>query len=155
DRDGTRLAATFRVADHLSRRDRPAQLLGQLDFQLVIDRVNCAGGDLFLDRFIHDGVSVAEDDRADAADPINVLVAVHVPEARPLAPRCVDWRNAIGKAARPAADQLRGAGYPFQRSMIKLQGTANGVNSAHRARICANGRSGAATPTRGLPRPDP
>src|SRR4051812_21356607 len=74
DGDGTRLSATLGITRHLGAGDGPGQLLGELDLQLMVDRIRGAAGDLLADGLIDRRVAVAEDDRADAADPVDIFV---------------------------------------------------------------------------------
>src|SRR5262249_51729719 len=126
---GAGLPAALGVAHHLGAGDGPAQLLGQLDLQLVVDRVDGARGDLPAHRLVHDGVAVAEDDGADARGPVDVLVPIDVSEARPAGAGGVDGRDAAGVARRPAADQLGAAGDQLQAPAVQghRAGDAAGV----------------------------
>ena len=105
----TGFAAALRITDHLRARNRATQFFGQFDFQFMVDRVDRAGRDLLADGLVHHGIGVSQQDRPDAADPVDVLEAIDIPEPRSLGARRVDRRHAIGHATRPAADQLRGS----------------------------------------------
>src|SRR5262249_30314284 len=64
----------------------------------------------------------AKDDGPDAADPVDVLVAVDVPETCPPGAAGKDRRDAIGITGRPPADQLRAAGDQFQGPAVEVVG---------------------------------
>ncbi len=101
-----RFAATFRVTHHLRARYRRAQRFGQLNFQLMVDRIHRAQGNLSTDRLIDHWIGVAQQDRTDATDPVDVLEAIEVPEPRAARPHRIDRRHTIRHSAGPTADQL-------------------------------------------------
>ena len=114
DRAHRRLGPRRGHAQHVDAGHPPGDQLGQLD--LARGRRAVAGPQLRggRDGRDHVGMRVAEDHRAPGADEVDVDVAVHVEDLRPLGPLDED-RVAADRAHRahggvdPARQQLRGA----------------------------------------------
>ena len=121
-RHGAGLAPALGVAHHLRRRHQAHQHLGQLHRRLVDDGVDGAALDLLLHGGVDHVVGVAQHDRAHGAEPVDVLVAVHVPDAAALGALGVDRADAEGGPRGTAADQLRGAGDETAGAFVDLQG---------------------------------
>ena len=113
-RDSAGLATALGIAHHLGARDRADQLLGQLDLPLVVEGIDGARVNPLLDGSVHYVIGIAQDDGPHGAHPIEELVAIHVPDPRALGPGRIDGADTVGKARRPPADELRGAGNEVQ-----------------------------------------
>ena len=82
-----RVRAVLAEPDHLGRRDDLLQQLGELDLELTREAVDDTLVELRTDRRIDVGVAVAEHDRQQTADEIDIFIAVDVPDpsAAPMA----------------------------------------------------------------------
>ncbi len=118
NRDGARLAAALGISNHLGTGDRANKFLSKLNFEFVIDGCRHDAIDLFMERLIDDRVGLNQDDRADAADPVDILVAVDVPEPCPLRTLGIDRRDAISVARRSSANQLRAPWNELKRPLV-------------------------------------
>ena len=67
-------------------------------------------------------VGMAEDDGSDSVHPVDVLVAVHVDEPRPLGVIGVYRTDRMREAAGPPADELRLAGDKLLGAVIEIEG---------------------------------
>ena len=84
DGHGAGLAAALGVAHHLRAGDGVDQQLGKVDLQRAVQGEEAALVDLLPHRAVDHVVGMAEDDRRHRIHPVDVLVAVHVDEPRPL-----------------------------------------------------------------------
>ena len=109
-RNGTGLAAALAVAHHFRRGHNPHQLLGQLHGRLLDDAVDRPPVDLGADRGIDDLVGIAQDHRPYGAGPIDVFVAIHIPDATAFGAFGVDGADTERSPGGPPADELGGAG---------------------------------------------
>ena len=122
DGHGAGLAATLGVAHHLRAGDGVDQQLGKLDLQRAVQGEEAALVDLLPHRAVDHVVGMAEDDRGDRVHPVDVLVAVHVDEPRPLGVIGVYRTDRVREAAGPAADELRLAGDQLLGTVIEIEG---------------------------------
>src|SRR5262249_6675621 len=85
--------------------------------------------DLVAHRVVHDRIAISENDGADSAHPVDVLISIDVPEPRPFGPRGVHRRHAAREARGPAADKLRSPRNQFLRPAIKFHRPAHARSS--------------------------
>ena len=78
----TRFTPGLCITHHLRTRNAVAEFFRQLDFQFMIDGVHRALRNLLLNGIIHHWVGIPQQDCADAADPVNVLIPVNVSKSR-------------------------------------------------------------------------
>ena len=128
---GAGLPTSLAVADHLRAGDRVDQELGQLDLLGTVDRVQAALVDLLLDRAVHGLVRVAEDDRAHAVDPVDVLVAVHIDEAGPLCALSVNGADTLGELAGPPAHKLGPPRYKLAGPVVQRHRVSDSLVDYH------------------------
>ena len=119
-RHGASLPAPLRVPHHLCARYGIDEHLGKLDLLGAVQRVDAPLVYLLLHRAVHHVVRVAQYHRPHRVRPVDILVAVHVPEPRPLRALRVDGAHAAGKPARAPADELYAPRYQLRRPVVKL-----------------------------------
>ncbi len=107
---------------HLRKRDNPDQPLRRLDDQRMLGGVDGAVGELPRDGLVHPRVGVAQHDGTVAHQVVEVLVAIHIPEARALRPR--------GEGGHSVLEQVLKALVALTTTHDHLQGAAPQLSTA-------------------------
>ena len=130
-----RLRAGLHEQDLLRARDELDQRLGQLGLHRPGQRQGEPLLDLPHRRGVHHRMAVAEHDRAEAQDPVDVAVAVHVPDVRAL-PARTERRIDAGNERRRSPGLGRPLRHRAQRPRVLPLGTLHPL-VCHHCLACA------------------
>ena len=96
------------------------QQVRYFQFQRMIDGESGAAGGLFLYGMDNRFVGVTQEDRAGAHIEVDVLMAIHIPNAAVMLPVAVDRRDTERLQFRAPAEQMGFAGDPLAGAAIQL-----------------------------------